>query len=214
MPCSYPPKQRYAVIAERQPTSKKVLYILLAIVAVLWWFTNNSHPPSSASPSGSGTAASGDKEYVLSRVDISKFSWRKDGFGNVMEADFAITNKSNHDVKDCTIECTHSAPSGTVIDSNKRTIYEVIKAGKTRSFRNFNMGFIHSQARRSGCKITDLTLACRLSTLLTPSAQIELTPSGIHNSALRSAHRIQRHRFSHPAMTAAAITRPLLSACP
>ena len=31
---------------------------------------------------------------------------------------------------------------------------------------------------------------CRLSILLTPSAQIELTPSGIHNSALRSIHLI------------------------
>jgi len=43
-----------------------------------------------------------------------------------------------------------------------------------------------------GCGLTPpgAKFGCRLSILLTPSAQIELTPSGIHNSALRSIHLI------------------------
>jgi hypothetical protein len=90
-------------------------------------------------------------------VRLKAFSWRKEAFGNVMEADFTIENMLSVNVKDIEIVCTHSAPSGTVIDSNTRTIYDLIGAGKTRVFRNFNMGFIHSQANRSSCEVVDVT---------------------------------------------------------
>jgi hypothetical protein len=90
-------------------------------------------------------------------VKVKDFSWRKEAFGNVMEVDFTIENMLPVNVKDIEIKCTHSAPSGTVIDSNTRTIYEVIGAGKTRVFRNFNMGFIHAQAYRSSCQVVNVT---------------------------------------------------------
>jgi hypothetical protein len=86
------------------------------------------------------------------------FTWSKEGFGNVMQANFTITNKGTRDVKDLEITCTHFAKSGTQIDRNTRTIYDVVKAGKTRTFRNFNMGFIHSQADKSRCEVVDLAV--------------------------------------------------------
>jgi hypothetical protein len=57
-------------------------------------------------------------------------------------------------VKDIEVHCRHDAPSGTTIDSNTRTIYERIDANKSKRIDKFNMGFIHSQAERSGCRIT------------------------------------------------------------
>jgi hypothetical protein len=91
-------------------------------------------------------------------LEISKFSWAKEGFGSFMVADFVIKNISDYDLKDVSIRCRHSAASGTIIDSNERTIYEIVKARTTKSIRHFSMGFIHSQAARSGCEVTGATL--------------------------------------------------------
>lgn len=90
-------------------------------------------------------------------VEITSFNWSKTGFGSVMEARFNIYNPLDFDVKDIEITCRHSANSGTVIDRNTRTIYEIIPARSSRYFNDFNMGFIHSQAERSQCEITSAT---------------------------------------------------------
>ena len=84
------------------------------------------------------------------------FTWSKGGFENVMVATFRISNKSEYSIKDIEIACTDSANSGTVIDSNTRTLYEIVKPGQTRRFPNVNMGLIHSQASQSSCRISDL----------------------------------------------------------
>lgn len=101
--------------------------------------------------------ASERKLKVAAQLEIVGFEWKKEGFGSIMEADFSIRNNGTNDVKDIEIECTHYAESGTKIDSNSRTIYEIIKAGETKEFKAFNMGFIHSQAKRSVATITGAT---------------------------------------------------------
>ena len=58
-------------------------------------------------------------------VKITDFSWRKEGFNNIMILDLTVRNELPFSVKDVEITCEHSAPSGTKIDSNTRTIYEV-----------------------------------------------------------------------------------------
>jgi hypothetical protein len=95
------------------------------------------------------------KQEALSSVKL-KYNWGKAGFDNVMEANFTIENQSKYDIKDLEIKCTHFAKSGTVIDSNTRTIYDIVKAKSKKKFDKFNMGFIHSQANSSICEITDL----------------------------------------------------------
>ncbi len=89
-------------------------------------------------------------------VTVTDFSWTKDGFGSVMEVDLTIKSTLPFRVKDIEVKCTHAANSGTAIDSNRRTIYEVIGAGETRTFRGFNMGFIHPQAVSSVCEVVDV----------------------------------------------------------
>jgi hypothetical protein len=79
------------------------------------------------------------------------------GVGNVMIADFTIENPTRYRFKDFEIKCTHSAPSGTVIDSNTRTLYEIVEPKSKKIIKQMNMGFIDSQAARSDCEITDLT---------------------------------------------------------
>jgi len=90
---------------------------------------------------------------------IVSFTWTKGGFDSIMMANFTIKNDSPYDIKDIKLRCRHSAPSGTEIDENTRTVYEIVKSHSTRSFRDINMGFIASQVARSGCTILDLKLA-------------------------------------------------------
>ena len=74
-----------------------------------------------------------------------------------MTGNFKVENPTEYAFKDFEITCNHFAASGTKIDSNTRTIYEVVPAHGKKSWNHFNMGFIHSQAKKSSCSITDLT---------------------------------------------------------
>ncbi len=86
------------------------------------------------------------------------YTWSKEGFGNVMTGNFTVNNKSVYAVKDIEVTCDHFAKSGTRIDRNVRTIYDVVKAKSKKTFSDFNMGFIHDQAATSSRTITDATL--------------------------------------------------------
>ncbi|MDT8426086.1 MAG: zinc ribbon domain-containing protein [Methyloprofundus sp.] len=97
------------------------------------------------------------REAVFKKLKLD-FSWGKEGFGSIMIANFAIVNNSEYDIKDIEIMCAHYAKSGTKIDSNERKIYEIVKANSTKSFANFNMGFIHEQVISSSCQIKDFTV--------------------------------------------------------
>lgn len=74
----------------------------------------------------------------------------------MMLADFVIHNNSEYTIKDIEIQCQHYAKSGTNIDSNTRTIFDIVKPHSKKGFPQFSMGFIHSQTASSSCKITDL----------------------------------------------------------
>jgi hypothetical protein len=54
-------------------------------------------------------------------------NWRNGDVGSVAMADFLITNPTEYRFKDSGIKCGHVPPSGTVIDSNARTISKVVE---------------------------------------------------------------------------------------
>lgn len=85
------------------------------------------------------------------------FSWGIED-DDIMIANFKLTNPTDHAFKDFEITCDHSASSGTVIDHNVRTIYQIAGPKSTKSIRNFNMGFIDTQATNSSCRVTDLVV--------------------------------------------------------
>lgn len=93
------------------------------------------------------------RQEAQQSLEIVEWNWRSVAGGNVMEATFKIRNKGTKAFKDIEIKCVHAAASGTEIDSNTRTIYEIVKPGETKEFKNFNMGFIHSQAKSSKATI-------------------------------------------------------------
>jgi hypothetical protein len=125
-----------------------VAIVIVALCAWAGW--QLSWKPSGAS---ANTQARDNPESV----QISQFSWRKDGFGNVMTATFRLRNTNSFAVKDVVVRCVHSAPSGTKVDSNTRTIYEIIKPKAEFLARDVNMGFIVSDASRSNCSTVRFT---------------------------------------------------------
>ncbi len=98
------------------------------------------------------------KNVALANLEIKNLRWTKAGFDNLMQVTVTFMNNGKVDVKDVELTCDHFSNSGTHIDSNTRVIYEVIQAGKSRTFKDFDMGFIHSQAIKTRCSVTDLAL--------------------------------------------------------
>ncbi|MDD2581999.1 MAG: hypothetical protein PHR66_08405 [Desulfuromonadaceae bacterium] len=130
-----------------------LVFIVLGIIGSMF-----SQSPNSTSTSPSAPSATDIKNQVKEQVKIKKLNWNKSGFDNVMMVNATFDNKSNKDIKDIELTCDHFSNSGTKIDSNKRVIYEVVKAGKSKSIHDFNMGFIHSQAASTNCGISDLVV--------------------------------------------------------
>jgi RNA polymerase subunit RPABC4/transcription elongation factor Spt4 len=95
---------------------------------------------------------------ALENLDLKNLTWHKTGFDSVMEISVTLVNKGKQNVKDIELTCDHYSNSGTKIDSNRKTIFEMVPAGKSKAIRDFNMGFIHSQAAKTGCAVTHLTL--------------------------------------------------------
>ena len=79
--------------------------------------------------------------------------WRKGGFGSVMTVSGTIRNNSRFALKDFTLQCELSAPSGTLVDRNVKVVYEQVAAGSSKVIRDFNMGFITDQSATASCKI-------------------------------------------------------------
>lgn len=99
----------------------------------------------------------GQKEKARSSLTIDKFNWHKGGFKSVMIANFHFKNTGKRAVKDIKILCTGYANSGTVIDNNISTVFELVKPGKTKKVE-VNMGFIRSQVASTSCSIIDFDL--------------------------------------------------------
>lgn len=86
------------------------------------------------------------------------FTWSLGGFDNIMLANFTIHNPTQFRFKEVEVKCVHFAPSGTVIDSNTRTIYQLFEAHSTKKLEQFDMGFINQQVKSSVCHINDLVV--------------------------------------------------------
>ncbi len=135
------------------------IIIVIAIIGAIYKLvsTGSSSPDSGTQSAPTVTAPVDLKQETLSQVNLD-YTWYKDEDVDIMYANFVVKNDSKHSIKDFEITCQHFANSGTNIDSNTRTIYEVVRPHSVKKFPRFNMGFINSQAVKSNCKITDLTV--------------------------------------------------------
>lgn len=98
-------------------------------------------------------------QYIQKRkrtpsVTISKWTWHKEGFDNVLVASFTINNANAFPVKDIEISCDEIAPSGTILGTTSRTIFNVIDPHGSKTVIAFDMGFIHPQTKGTRCLVS------------------------------------------------------------
>jgi hypothetical protein len=138
---------------------KRHLWSLAVTLIFLSLAAGSSEPNRSSSSDASvgsvpSPPAQSREEIAGQNVELTSFDWKKGGFDSVMLADFTIRNRNDFPVKDITITCVSSGNSGTEIDRQRKTIFDVVKAKKRRTFHGVNMGFIRSEATRSRCEAT------------------------------------------------------------
>jgi hypothetical protein len=102
--------------------------------------------------------ARGEPKYAALKQAKLDVSWNKGGFGSVMIADFKVQNPTPYRLKDLDIKCTNFGKSGTELDTNEKTVYDIIEPNSARLLKHVNMGFIHSQAASTSCEIVDLVI--------------------------------------------------------
>ena len=91
-------------------------------------------------------------------IELLKSRGTKVAFGNVLLMDFTMRNYGLSHLKDFVIECDIKGPSGTVMDQNRITLYQMIEAGTTRTFRKVNMGLVNSQSTNASCRINSASI--------------------------------------------------------
>jgi hypothetical protein len=94
------------------------------------------------------------KDGVVLKLD----SWQHE-HEMILSTSFTITNNNPYPIKDISIECQAFAESGTLIDRNNRDIFTVIQPGQTKTYKDFNMGFLRSQVEKVGCRIKNVEKA-------------------------------------------------------
>lgn len=135
--------------------------ILIGIFLIGWFnappkVRSSSNPPVSHKQTYQSSQTE-LKKIIGSKVNID-YTWEKGGLGSIMEINFRLNNDSDYSIKDIEIHCDHFAKSGTKIDSNSRTVYDIVKPKSTQSFEKFNMGFIHDQANTTSCIMKDFSV--------------------------------------------------------
>ena len=73
-----------------------------------------------------------------------------------MMADFTIMNPLDYAIKDIEVTCTYFSKSGDKINSNKKTINDVIPPKEIKVFKDFNMGAIHDKTHSTACNCTNI----------------------------------------------------------
>ena len=143
---------------------KKILLLIFALLVLLVGYSavRAPTPPIPFDPHDPVANAAAKKRWAdsdrlgqIANVKILKWSWKKGGFNNVMIGTFTIQNTNEFGVKDIVISCKHFAPSGTLIDTNTKTVYQAIKSKASLTIKDFNMGLLHTQAAESSCSVKD-----------------------------------------------------------
>lgn len=93
------------------------------------------------------------KSHIMSSIHVN-FNWERSSAG-LLKVNFEVKNYNNFAIKDFEITCDGFAPSGTKIDSNVRIIHDIIYGNEKKEYKNFNMGFLHSQVTEVSCKVSD-----------------------------------------------------------
>ncbi len=93
--------------------------------------------------------AEDQRENPEKYIEVTQNKREMDWFGTVAVHSITLKNNSQFDYKDITLKATYYSSSETQLDSSNQTIYEILPAGATKTFKNINFWFAHSQSKSS-----------------------------------------------------------------
>lgn len=131
-----------------------LLFVVVAIIAAGKGGDTTSRTPRAAV---SAPAPAPVLPQPIDAFSISKVNWKAGGFGTVAVFNFTFQNDNDYAVKDAEVTCTFFASSGTTLGNSTKTVYEAFKAKSSRTIRDFNFGFMHSQAKSASCRATGVS---------------------------------------------------------
>jgi hypothetical protein len=92
-------------------------------------------------------------------VRIAAFTWSKAVPEIVIQADLTIESALPFALKEIEVACAQFARTGVVIDSQRRTITELVPAHGSLQVEALVIGPVHPEAGSSGCRILNVTPA-------------------------------------------------------
>lgn len=75
----------------------------------------------------------------------------------VAHATFTVKNTLPFAIKDPRFICANFGASGTELAGNTAIVYEILKAGQTRTFHDVDLGFIPQGAAKYNCFVGGAT---------------------------------------------------------
>lgn len=147
----------WPMLTKNYSVNAKTAALIWLVLYIAPWIVPNL--PGTIKNQMSVTSTEGPKDSrteVMESISLeSDESVDKSG---IMTSKFIIKNNSEYMIKDIKVKCQNFSKSHTELDTNTRTIYEILYSREAKEIRNFNMGFVHSQREYSECKIIDFEI--------------------------------------------------------
>ncbi|HSA81258.1 MAG TPA: hypothetical protein VLE23_10570 [Geminicoccaceae bacterium] len=112
-----------------------------------------------ARPGKPPAAAEAREEHPERSVRIAAFSWSKALADQLIHADLTIESALPFALKAVEIACVQFARTGVEIDSDRRTIAELVPARGRLQVTALDLGPIHPRAGSSSCRVVGVALA-------------------------------------------------------
>ena len=125
--------------------------LLIGVSVVIWLFSlamlADSAPTRATQP---------PRSTIADDLEVVTPSWKRQD-GQVIW-DITLHNKNaSAAYADIQYRTTYRAPSGTEVTAHRGTIFEVLKPGETRQWRQLQDGFVNDQAITAGFEIVSAT---------------------------------------------------------
>lgn len=89
----------------------------------------------------------------LSRVHLSRQSFRRGGLGSKALMTFTVRNANDYDVKDLEIRCAFRSRDGRYTTERRRILDDTVGMKSRRAFPMTLMGFVNIKATKARCAV-------------------------------------------------------------
>jgi hypothetical protein len=120
--------------------------------------TDGLDEPMPPSPTGPLQTALPDAAE-LSRVSLSRQSFRRGGLGSRALMSFTVRNTNDYPVKDLEIACAFKSRDGHYTTERRRVLAETVKMKSRKAFPMTHIGFVNIKAEKARCSLVTASRA-------------------------------------------------------